>query len=57
MQRWESAPATGWNRVLLKLSGEAFSGGTGLEVSIPTSSHRSRSRSPKWSPTVGRWLS
>ena len=32
MQRWESAPATGWNRVLLKLSGEAFSGGTGLGV-------------------------
>lgn len=32
MQRWESAPAKGWQRVLLKLSGEAFSGGTGLGV-------------------------
>lgn len=31
-QRWESAPADGWERVLLKLSGEAFSGGTGLGV-------------------------
>lgn len=32
MQRWESAPGEGWQRVLLKLSGEAFSGGTGLGV-------------------------
>lgn len=32
MLRWESAPADGWGRVLLKLSGEAFSGGTGLGV-------------------------
>jgi uridylate kinase len=32
MQRWESAPEGGWERVLLKLSGEAFSGGTGLGV-------------------------
>jgi uridylate kinase len=32
MQRWESAPEQGWQRVLLKLSGEAFSGGTGLGV-------------------------
>ena len=32
MQRWESAPDGGWERVLLKLSGEAFSGGTGLGV-------------------------
>ena len=29
---WESAPEGGWERVLLKLSGEAFSGGTGLGV-------------------------
>ena len=32
MQRWESAPDGGWERVLLKLSGEAFPGGTGLGV-------------------------
>jgi uridylate kinase len=32
VQRWESAPEGGWERVLLKLSGEAFSGGTGLGV-------------------------
>ncbi len=30
--RWDCAPASGWGRVLLKLSGEAFSGGTGLGV-------------------------
>ena len=30
--RWDSAPEGGWERVLLKLSGEAFSGGTGLGV-------------------------
>ncbi len=29
---WDSAPEGGWERVLLKLSGEAFSGGTGLGV-------------------------
>jgi len=29
---WESAPAGGWKRVLLKLSGEAFAGGGGLGV-------------------------
>lgn len=32
MPRWESAPETGWSRVLLKLSGEVFSGGSGLGV-------------------------
>lgn len=32
MQRWESAPEGGWKRILLKLSGEVFSGGTGLGV-------------------------
>lgn len=32
MHRWESAPEGGWERVLLKLSGEVFSGGTGLGV-------------------------
>lgn len=32
MPRWESAPEGGWKRVLLKLSGEVFSGGTGLGV-------------------------
>lgn len=32
MQRWESAPTGGWERILLKLSGEVFSGGTGLGV-------------------------
>lgn len=32
MQRWESAPDGGWERILLKLSGEVFSGGTGLGV-------------------------
>lgn len=32
MQRWESAPEGGWERILLKLSGEVFSGGTGLGV-------------------------
>ena len=32
MPRWESAPDGGWERVLLKLSGEVFSGGTGLGV-------------------------
>ncbi len=31
-QHWDSAPNGGWERVLLKLSGEAFSGGTGLGV-------------------------
>jgi uridylate kinase len=31
-QRWQNSPADGWDRVLLKLSGEAFSGGTGLGV-------------------------
>ena len=30
--RWDCAPESGWGRVLLKLSGEAFSGGTGLGV-------------------------
>lgn len=32
LNRWESVPDGGWQRVLLKLSGEAFSGGTGLGV-------------------------
>ncbi len=32
MQHWDRAPVGGWERVLLKLSGEAFSGGTGLGV-------------------------
>jgi uridylate kinase len=32
VQLWESAPENGYRRVLLKLSGEAFSGGTGLGV-------------------------
>jgi uridylate kinase len=32
MQRWESTPEGGWKRILLKLSGEVFSGGTGLGV-------------------------
>ena len=32
MARWESAPDGGWERILLKLSGEVFSGGTGLGV-------------------------
>lgn len=30
--RWSDAPETGWDRVLLKLSGEAFAGGGGLGV-------------------------
>jgi uridylate kinase len=32
VERWAEAPAHGWSRVLLKLSGEAFSGGGGLGV-------------------------
>ena len=32
VQQWETAPPGGYARVLLKLSGEAFSGGTGLGV-------------------------
>ncbi len=32
MERWAEAPSGGWHRVLLKLSGEAFSGGGGLGV-------------------------
>lgn len=32
VQRWPDAPETGWDRVLLKLSGEAFAGGGGLGV-------------------------
>lgn len=30
--RWSDAPETGWDRVLLKLSGEVFAGGGGLGV-------------------------
>jgi uridylate kinase len=32
VERWPEAPEGGWPRVLLKLSGEAFSGGGGLGV-------------------------
>lgn len=32
VQRWPDAPENGWDRVLLKLSGEAFAGGGGLGV-------------------------
>jgi uridylate kinase len=32
LERWAEAPEHGWGRVLLKLSGEAFSGGGGLGV-------------------------
>ena len=32
VERWAQAPAGGWPRVLLKLSGEAFAGGGGLGV-------------------------
>ena len=32
VERWAQAPPEGWHRVLLKLSGEAFSGGGGLGV-------------------------
>lgn len=32
VERWPDVPSTGWNRVLLKLSGEAFAGGGGLGV-------------------------
>ncbi len=32
VERWPDAPESGWNRVLLKLSGEAFAGGGGLGV-------------------------
>lgn len=32
VETWAEAPAGGWQRVLLKLSGEAFSGGGGLGV-------------------------
>lgn len=32
MNKWSIAPANGWNRVLLKLSGEALAGGGGLGV-------------------------
>lgn len=32
LERWAEAPQYGWSRVLLKLSGEAFSGGGGLGV-------------------------
>lgn len=32
VDRWPDAPESGWNRVLLKLSGEAFAGGGGLGV-------------------------
>ncbi len=32
VERWAEAPDHGWHRVLLKLSGEAFSGGGGLGV-------------------------
>ena len=31
-ERWAEAPEHGWDRVLLKLSGEAFAGGGGLGV-------------------------
>lgn len=32
LQTWPEAPEGGWNRVLLKLSGEAFAGGEGLGI-------------------------
>ena len=32
VERWPDTPESGWNRVLLKLSGEAFAGGGGLGV-------------------------
>lgn len=32
VERWPDVPEQGWNRVLLKLSGEAFAGGGGLGV-------------------------
>ena len=32
VERWSDVPEQGWNRVLLKLSGEAFPGGGGLGV-------------------------
>jgi uridylate kinase len=32
VERWSDVPEQGWNRVLLKLSGEAFAGGGGLGV-------------------------
>ena len=32
VERWPDAPESGWNRVLLKLSGEAFARGGGLGV-------------------------
>ena len=32
LERWAQAPESGWHRVLLKLSGEAFAGGGGLGV-------------------------
>ncbi|MEC9212612.1 MAG: hypothetical protein VX813_00240, partial [Actinomycetota bacterium] len=32
VETWPGAPEGGWDRVLLKLSGEAFSGGGGLGV-------------------------
>ena len=32
MSTWSKAPAGGWKRVLLKLSGEALAGGGGLGV-------------------------
>ncbi|MTA41216.1 MAG: UMP kinase, partial [Actinobacteria bacterium] len=32
MSKWSIAPKQGWNRVLLKLSGEALAGGGGLGV-------------------------
>ena len=32
IDQWSSAPENGWDRVLLKLSGEAFAGGGGLGV-------------------------
>lgn len=32
VEHWSDAPEGGWNRVLLKLSGEAFSGGGGIGV-------------------------
>lgn len=36
VELWPQAPAGGFNRVLLKLSGEAFAGGGGLGVDPPT---------------------
>lgn len=32
VERWPDVPEQGWDRVLLKLSGEAFSGGAGIGV-------------------------